>query len=161
MSIYGKLYDSCVCPVAEYAAGVWGYKDFSKINAIQYRAIRSFLGVHRFTAIPVLEGEMCWLRPKYRRWTHILRLWNRLVSMSDDRVTKNIFVNDYYLAMSNFDNWCTNVWRIMNAVDREDTFYTREPCDVDSMTKLFFTLQEENWIRCITQKAKIKILYVV
>ena len=39
----------------------------------------------------------------------MLRLWNRLVNMSDDRLTKHIFVNDYYLSMSNFENWFTNV----------------------------------------------------
>ena len=46
---FTKLYDSCVCPVMEYAATVWGYDYAQKLNVIQNRAARNFLGVHKFT----------------------------------------------------------------------------------------------------------------
>ena len=155
-STYTKLFDSCVCPVMEYAAGVWGYRNYNKINTVQHRAARSFLGVHRFTPTLALEGDMGWLIPKYRRWSQMLRLWNRLVSMPDDRVTKQIFVNDYYLAMSNFENWCTSIYRILNVLHKENLFYERQPCDIDSALQSFYTIQEEQWRRAIVQKPKLR-----
>ena len=42
----------------EYVAGVWGYDYAQKLNVIQNRAARCFLGVHRFTPTSALEGDM-------------------------------------------------------------------------------------------------------
>ena len=45
---YSKLYQSCVCPVLDYASEICGYKGYDKIDHIQNRAIRAYLGVHSF-----------------------------------------------------------------------------------------------------------------
>ena len=37
-STYTKLFDSCVSPVMEYASGVWGYRNYNKIDTVQHRA---------------------------------------------------------------------------------------------------------------------------
>ena len=76
--------------------------------------------------------------------------------MSDDRLTKHIFVNDYYLSMSNFENWCTNVYRILFVLHKDDLFYERQPCDVDSALQSFFAIQEEQWKKAIDQKPKLR-----
>ena len=47
---YTKLFNSCVVPVLDYCSGVWGFKQLNKDN-VQNRAIRYFLGVHRFTPV--------------------------------------------------------------------------------------------------------------
>ena len=78
-TIYTKLYDSCAVPVADYAAEIWGFKNYTKPNQIQNRAIIIFLGVHRFTPVTGLDGDMAWMSPQYKRWLSMLRLWNRLV----------------------------------------------------------------------------------
>ena len=51
-STFSQLYEACVCPILVYAAGVWAFKDVKKINSIQNRAIRCFLGVHAFACNP-------------------------------------------------------------------------------------------------------------
>ena len=40
---YSKLYQSCVCPVLDYASEIWGYKGYDKIDRIQNRPIRAYL----------------------------------------------------------------------------------------------------------------------
>ena len=92
---YTKLYYSCVVPVTDYCSGVWGFSDFIKGDMVQNRAIRDFLGVHRFTPILAISGDMGWPISLHRRWINMLRLWNPLVSMGDDRLTKTIFLNDF------------------------------------------------------------------
>ena len=84
---YSKLFESCVCPVMDYSAGVWGFQKYDKVDTVQNRAMRAFLGVHRFTPKLALEGDMGWLSSRYRRWLSMLRLWNRLVKLADDRLT--------------------------------------------------------------------------
>ena len=89
--VHGKgpdCYDSCVVPVADYSSEIWGYKNFNKPNLIQNRAMRIFLGVHRFAPVAGLEGDMVWMSPQYRRWLNILRFWNRLVCMNTHRLNR-------------------------------------------------------------------------
>ncbi|KAI8493350.1 hypothetical protein Bbelb_287470 [Branchiostoma belcheri] len=55
---YTQLYEACVCPILDYAAGVWGYKTTEKCSVVQNRAIRCFLGVHRFAPVLATTGDM-------------------------------------------------------------------------------------------------------
>ncbi len=57
-STYIQLYQACVSPILNYAAGVWGSRESKVIDALQNRAIRRFLGVQRFAAIPAIQGDM-------------------------------------------------------------------------------------------------------
>ena len=43
-AMFSKLYHSCVIPILDYCSGAWGYHSTDKVNNIQNRAIRSFLG---------------------------------------------------------------------------------------------------------------------
>ena len=82
------MFNSCVVPVIDYCSGIWGFKQFNKIDTLQNIAIRYFLGVHRFTPILAINGEMGWTLSIHRRWVNMIRLWNRLISMDDNRLTK-------------------------------------------------------------------------
>ena len=60
---YTKMFDSCVSPILDYCSGVWGYNKLEKLNTVQNRAIRLFLGVHRFTPNKAIKGDMGWHLP--------------------------------------------------------------------------------------------------
>ncbi len=47
--VFTKLYDSLVAHVIEYAAAIWGHKEFSCISTVQNRASRFYLAVSKFT----------------------------------------------------------------------------------------------------------------
>ncbi len=47
------------------------------------------MGVHKFAPILGHMGDMGWVSNRGRWKLNILRLWNRLVLMSDDRLTMN------------------------------------------------------------------------
>ena len=44
---YHRMYDTLVAPVMDYAAEVWGAKNYDQCNTVQPRAMRTFLGVSR------------------------------------------------------------------------------------------------------------------
>ena len=47
---YTKLYESCVCPIMDYCASVWGYAAKNdKIIKIHTRAMHCFLGVNKYS----------------------------------------------------------------------------------------------------------------
>ena len=60
---------------------------FDKIDMIRNWAIRYFMEVLRFTPILAITGNMAWVVSTSRRWANVLRLWNRLVSMEENRLT--------------------------------------------------------------------------
>ena len=65
----------------DYSSAKWGYKDYNKNNTVQHRAMRTFLGVGKYTVIPALYGELCWMTPHMRHQLDMIRLFVRLVNM--------------------------------------------------------------------------------
>ena len=153
---YTKLFESCVCPVMDYGAGVWGFEEYAAAKAVQHRAMRVFLGVHRYAPILAMEGDIGWLSPKHRRWVSMLRLWNRLVAMDPSRLTYKVFTHDFYMAQSDIKNWCYNIWKILASIGLEDCFYNREPCDIDTCKEQLFELQKSKWEEDVLKKPKLR-----
>ena len=83
-----KLYDTHVIPIIDYCSGVWSVKMYENCEKLQNKAIRFFLGVHRFTSNVVIHGDTAWLNPHIRRKLNMLKLLNRILSLNDDRLTK-------------------------------------------------------------------------
>ena len=107
---YTKLYHTCVTTVMDYSSAIWGYKQYDKCDTVHNRAMRAFLGVHRFASVPGITGDMVWQTPKHRRHIEILRFWLRVVSMDDNRLTKRVYLWDKKLKKC---NWTTDVNRIL------------------------------------------------
>ena len=87
---YTKLFNSCVLPVMLYGAEVWGFNNFPKMNKVQQRAMRVFLGVHSFAHIAGIQGDMGWTSPRYKQWLHMLSFWNQLTKLHASRITKQV-----------------------------------------------------------------------
>ena len=97
-SAFTKLYEACITPILGYSAGIWGFLLYNCLEVIQNRAIRLHLGVQKFAPLLALESQ----------YLSILRLWNRILKLPDDCLTKKIFIDDYCLVQSGHKNWCLN-----------------------------------------------------
>ena len=64
---------------------------YLKCNRIQHRTMRFFLVAHKYTPIHVLHWDIEWF-PLFSidRSASIVRFWNRLNNMSNDRLTKTV-----------------------------------------------------------------------
>ena len=72
---FTKLYNSCVVPIMNCGVGIWGIYSKSKLSdAVQNRAIRSFLGVCKFSANLAINGDMDWKNCSIRKKIEILRV---------------------------------------------------------------------------------------
>ena len=56
--VYVKLLDSMVWPVYEYAAAIWGSKDYSCVNALHNRTCRYYISVGKYTPNVAVRGDM-------------------------------------------------------------------------------------------------------
>ncbi|XP_063446895.1 uncharacterized protein LOC134726422 [Mytilus trossulus] len=127
---YEKLYVSCIVPILDYCSSVWGFKDLNCIDTIQNKAIRYFLGVHKFAPKLAINGDFGWLPSKERRWCNMdrmVRYWNRLMDMDNSRRCKRVFLWDYELSTN---NWSSSVRTIMSLVSMDDNFQQMLKCDV-------------------------------
>ena len=67
---YTKPFNSLVCPITEYGAGIWGLGEFE--NIILLTACRTYLGAHRHVAKTCLVPDMGWLSDYNRRQVEVL-----------------------------------------------------------------------------------------
>ena len=91
-STYSRLDDACVSTILNYVSGIWSFKECKAAYSIQNRAARCFLGVHKFAPILAVQGDLGWIPGTIRRKCEMIRMWNRLLNMSDNRVNKKVFL---------------------------------------------------------------------
>ena len=87
---FTTLYHSYILPVAHYAVGVRCFKDYPALQVLQNRITQVFFGVHRFapfTATSVLIGLPS---IRYTRWGEMLKLHNRILSLSPDTLPRKV-----------------------------------------------------------------------
>ena len=56
--LFTKLYNAFVQSIIDYDVAIWGYKEFSSINAAQNRAFRYLLGVGQYTPTAAVQADM-------------------------------------------------------------------------------------------------------
>ena len=89
---YMKLFESSVVPILDYGSGVWSLgTKVAKIDGVQNRAIRYYCGLARGTPLIVLNGEMGWCPSIIRHDVETVRLYNQIVKMDDNRLTRMLF----------------------------------------------------------------------
>ena len=86
------------------------FLQYKCLEAIKNRAIRIYLGIHKFAPILALQGDMGWMSTENRQYLSMLRFGNRLLKLPDNCLTKRIFVDDFYLAQSGNENWSSNIF---------------------------------------------------
>ncbi len=92
---YTKSFLSTVGPIPDYASEVWGYKNFTQIDAVQNKAIRILMGLHKFGPIAAINGDMDWTSSCVRHKINIIRFWSRLMCVNNNHLLKLIFNWDY------------------------------------------------------------------
>ena len=74
-----------------------------------------------------MYGDMGWATPQMRHHANMMRFWNRLVNMDDDRLTKTVFMWDWML---NKANWSSEMLTVLKTVSSENVFRQRVQCDI-------------------------------
>ncbi|CAG2202773.1 unnamed protein product [Mytilus edulis] len=108
-----------------YFAGVWGFKAYERLDKLQNRAIRSFLGVGKFTPIPGMTDEMAWIPVSIRNHCQMIKLWCRIVNMHSERLPSRIYAWDCSFSRNHKDTWYNNIKSIMNESGLDTLFNSK------------------------------------
>lgn len=151
---FTKIFMSCVRPILDYGASIWGFNNERLGQRIQDRAVRYYLGVHRFTPIPGLHSEMGWLNIKFHFFLCMLRYWNRLMKMDFSRLTRKIFEYDFTHIKG--ANWSGKILSIAKKLQMEDVLIKGETFDLKYVQEKLFCLMQEEWADKIPAMPKLR-----
>ena len=149
---YSQLYHSCVCPILDYMSGVWGYKCFQLNERVQNRAIRFFLGLHKYAPIPAFNGDMGWDSCKIRWKANMVNLWNRLLDLPPNRVASQIF----YWDLSVKGVWVSEMFDLLQECGLEQQHHQRTTVNVVEFRNRIRTKCIKDWAEEIWQKPKLR-----
>ena len=151
---FTKLYHTGVVPINEYASGIWGFRNFRQAEKVQNRAVRYFLGVNSKTPIDFLNGETGWSRPKYRIYLNILRFYNRLMNMNNDRLTYKIF--EYDLQNISNDNSSGELEKILDDLNMQESLLSGQIVDLKAAEEKFNITSDLEWQDSLGWKSKLR-----
>lgn len=152
---YTKLFDSSVTPVINYGTEVLGYLKNLKSDSIQIKAIKIFLGVHRFASNDAVQGDMGWLPNHLKRTLNVLRYWNRLVNLDDARLTRKVFDAEY--DANKKGSWCYFVKDTLSDLEMAHIYTAKTSCDLGLCRTRLFIMYANVWANNLKKKPKLRV----
>ena len=150
---YSRLYEACVVPIMTYGAGTWGTRtNCSKLDKIQYRAIHYFCGLPRKTPILGLAGDIGWIPCVIRRDLELLRMFNQIVRMTDDRILMKILKYDRELN----GEWSMNIKNLLCNIEETKNWESFSAVNIKQARAKLMQLYEEVWLDEIQGKPKLR-----
>jgi hypothetical protein len=119
-NVLTKLYDNVVWHVIAYGAAIWGEKSYSCIDAVQYRAMRFFLGVGQYTPNNAVTGDMAWVHPIARQWTCVNNFIVRISNMDNDRLNKRVYKHLDTISNYRCRNWNFRIKTQLRKIDCDE-----------------------------------------
>ena len=117
---FNALYQSCVQPVMMYGAALWGSKEFQKLNTVQNKACKFFLGISRSSPNIACHGDMGWLSVFAKQKIEMVRLWCRLQTMDNSRLTHKVFRWSNSLSLGYIHTWEYQIKELLKQADMYD-----------------------------------------
>ena len=150
--MYGKLFHSCVIPILDYGSEVWGMYKCSEVEKVQNTGARVFLGVNRFTPILSIQGDIGWQVCQTRIELNMLRYWNRLLKMDDNRICKHLFLWDHSLAYNNWSYYMKDIFEKINCT----VFDERKSCNISDCGEKLSISDNQEWKNKLSYKPKLR-----
>ncbi len=152
---FSTLYHSGVAPILDYCSGVWGYQNHGQINTVQNRAIRFYLGVHKFAPNLAITGDVGWISSGVRHKIEMFRLWNRLINMDVDRLTKKIFMYDYEKRRT-AGSWCSDILKIFRSLDNVEQYTSLMTVNLVYVKDKLHEIEKQQWETDVLHVPKLR-----
>ena len=114
--------------------------------------MRCFLGVHTFTAKQAVEGDIGWESFIVKQRVEMVRLWNCVMQLPEERLTKKIFNWD---RAHNYP-WSREVAAIFSLSDLNFIFRNNLQCNINKVAQKLLKIYKEQWKEDIYKKPKLR-----
>ena len=85
-SVFCNMYESLVEPLLFYGAYIWGLSEQKKINTVQNKACRYFLGLDKNAANIASQGDMGWTSCNMKQTIEACRLYFKIQGTAENRI---------------------------------------------------------------------------
>jgi hypothetical protein len=147
------MYEKCVVPIMDYGAEVWGLRKAGGCDQVQNKALRFYIGVHKFAPLLAIQGDIGWLTPINRRAICMLRLWNRIINMDEDRIPKALFISEH---SKDIGGWCSDVESILDQIGLKHVYDECIVCDLRECERRLRELLQNEFLQDIQAKPKLR-----
>ena len=120
--------------------------------------VRYFLGAHKQTPTLAIKGDSGWLNMKYKHYLNMLKYYNHLLTMPNDQLTP-IFIQICFTPHNN-NNWCGNVEKILQILDKEDHLRNHETIEINKAHKALEYINNEEFQEKIFDKPKLRLYQI-
>ena len=135
--VFSTLYDSCVASIVDYGSEVFGFEQYHSKVTLHLRAIRAFLGLPKNSCHAAVLSEVDWLEPHYRSRLNMVRFFNRVLKMDDNRLTKIVLKWDKDLNDSGeISTWGTELKTVFIECNMEHLYEQFNPFPSKATIKL-------------------------
>jgi len=155
---YLKLFDTCVAPVLNYGSEIWGFKPYQKLETVQHRFAKSFLGTAKTTPTSMIIGD-CGLYPLHiTRKVNMVKYFHKLSTMSTDRLLWKVFNFDHMNPING--TWCKDIKSILCDVDLAQVYDDVSGWTKEALTRTITArLQSkflDTWMKDIDKSSKLE-----
>ena len=151
---YTTFYNSGVAPILEYCSIIWAHKVINKLENVQNRAMRTYLGVNRFSPLHGIYGDMGWSNFESKIIINYFRYWNRLIEMDNERITKIVFHMDYN--SNNSHTWCSHIAGLFRKLNLENSYLNKDRVDITVVKNKLVQLEQNKWKEEIRNRPKLR-----
>ena len=155
--VYKMLYNACVTSIADYSGPITGFDNYDSALKLHLRAIRAFLGVPKNVCSVGLISEVDLLMPQYRTKIQMVRLYNRILCMGNDKLTKQIYLWDRVLNENKIVNtWSTEVKSIFEQCNLLGTYASNSAFSLKPTLSTITSLLELKQIEYLKEECEAK-----
>ena len=150
LNTFTTLFNSGVAPILDYCAEIWGSQKHEQIDTVQNRAIRFFLGVHKFAPNLAINGDMSWVSSGNRRNIEMFRYWNRIIKMDPNRITKKVFTWDFVKRRS-VGSWNSDILKLFSSLNMGNIYHNLMGVNLTLVKEKLLDTQMHQWETNIVQ----------
>ena len=148
------LFDHTIMPIISYASDIWGAHEWPKLERLHLSACKYALGVKSSTNTDAVYSELGRIAVQSHHHINILKFYNRLLMLDNQRYAKKTFEMLVCDANSGHSNWVTSAksLQVLYNVDVSDSKHSiKAKVRQHFHSKLIQILQEQ-----ISQDKKLK-----
>ena len=155
LNTFTTLFNSGIAPILDYCAGIWGSQKHEQIDTVQNRAIRFFLGVHKFAPNLAINGDMGWVSSGNRRNIEMFRYSNRIIKMDPNRITKTVFTWDVVKRRS-VGSWNSDILKLFSSLNMGNIYHNLMEVNLTLVKEKLLDTQMHQWETNIVQVPKLR-----
>jgi hypothetical protein len=138
----------------DYSSEVWGLGKFNVCDTVQNKALRYFLGVHKYAPLLGILGDIGWYTPIERRCLKMVKFWNHIVNMDISRIPQRLF---NWGLNNNSGNWCKDIECIFDQLGLKHVFEDRIECDISIVKDRLNMIRQRDFSDELSHKPKLRL----